>query len=63
MGSRMAALLVYDRETFARVDLRVDEHPQPIVELRRLLEIYVPKIPSFNLRAVNPEAAQAVTPA
>ena len=58
-----AALLVYDRETFARVDLRVDEHPQPIVELRRLLEIYVPKIPFFNLRAVNPEAAQAVTPA
>lgn len=49
---------MYVRETFARADLRVDEHPQPMVELRRLLKIYVPKIPFFDLRAVNPEAMQ-----
>ena len=54
-----AALLVYGTDTFSRVDLRVDEHPTPVAELRRLLDIYVPMIDYFALRASNPEAAQA----
>ena len=54
-----AALLVYASESFARVDLRVDEHPTPIVELRRVLELYKPKIDYFTLRANDPEAAIA----
>ena len=54
-----AALLVYASDTFSRVDLRVDEHPTPVVELRRLLDIFAPKIDYFALRANDPEAAQA----
>ncbi|MCI0864568.1 MAG: DUF1028 domain-containing protein [Chloroflexi bacterium] len=55
-----AALLVYGSDTFSRVDLRVDEHPTPVVELRRFLDIFAPKIDYFALRATDPEAAQAV---
>ena len=54
-----AALLVYASDTFSRVDLRVDEHPTPVVELRRLLDIFAPKIDYFALRANDPEATQA----
>ena len=54
-----AALLVYASDTFSRVDLRVDEHPTPVAELRRLLDIFAPKIDYFALRASDPEAAQA----
>ena len=54
-----AALLVYASDTFSRVDLRVDELPTPVVELRRLLDIFAPKIDYFALRANDPEAAQA----
>ncbi len=54
-----AALLVYGSDAFSRVDLRVDEHAAPVVELRRLLDIFAPKIDYFALRATNPEAAQA----
>ena len=54
-----AALLVYGSDTFSRVDLRVDEHTTPVAELRRLLDIFTPKIDYFALRASDPEAAQA----
>ena len=54
-----AALLGYASDTFSSVDLRVDEHPTPVVELRRLLDIFAPKIDYFALRANDPEAAQA----
>ncbi len=54
-----AALLVYGTDTFSRVDLRVDEYPTPVLELRRLLDIFAPKIEYFALRATDPEAAHA----
>ena len=54
-----AALLVYASDGFSRVDLRVDEHPTPVAELQRLLDIFAPKINYFALRASDPEAAQA----
>ena len=54
-----SALLVYGSDAFSRVDLRVDEHPMPVVELRRLLDIFAPKIDYFALRVTDPEAAQA----
>jgi len=38
-GRQCAALLVVDREEFPRWDLRVDEHPSPVAELRRIFEI------------------------
>ena len=52
-------MLVYASDAFSRVDLRVDEHPMPVVELRRMLDIFAPKIEYFALRATDPEAAQA----
>lgn len=55
-----AALLVYGSLSYPRVDLRVDEHPKPLVELRRILEVYKPNIDYFSLRASDPEAAQAM---
>ena len=54
-----AALLVYGSESFSRVDLRVDEHPQPIVELRRIFEIYKTKLDFFILRVTDPGQALA----
>ena len=54
-----AALLVYGMDTFSRVDLRVDEYATPVLELRRLLDLFAPKIEYFALRATDPEAAQA----
>ena len=49
-----AGLLVYHNQIFPSVDLRVDEHATPLVELRRILEIYKPSTDYFNLRAANP---------
>lgn len=38
-GRQCAALLVVHREEYPLWDLRVDEHPQPVAELRRVYEI------------------------
>src|SRR5262245_1183824 len=38
-GRQCSALLVVDREEFPLWDLRVDEHPQPVAELRRIFEV------------------------
>jgi uncharacterized Ntn-hydrolase superfamily protein len=38
-GKQCSALLVVDTEEFALWDLRVDEHPNPVAELRRIYEI------------------------
>jgi uncharacterized Ntn-hydrolase superfamily protein len=38
-GRQCAALLVVDREEFPLWDLRVDENPYPVTELRRVFEI------------------------
>ena len=38
-GKQCSALLVVDKEEFALWDLRVDEHPTPVAELRRVYEI------------------------
>ena len=37
-GKQAAALIVCTTETYPALDLRVDDHPEPIVELRRLYE-------------------------
>lgn len=52
-----AALLVYADQSFPRVDLRVDDHPDALSELRRIFDLYRPKIDYFSLRATDPEAA------
>ena len=38
-GRQSAALTVFGQEEYAVVDLRVDEHPDPVAELRRVLRI------------------------
>jgi uncharacterized Ntn-hydrolase superfamily protein len=55
-----AALLVVHRESFPYVDLRVDDHAQPIAELGRLWSMYEPEADAYVVRAVDPE--QAVPP-
>ncbi len=53
-GERSAALLVVDREAFPLVDLRVDFHPEPVAELRRIFDQYAPVVDLFRLRPDNP---------
>lgn len=53
-GQRSAALLVYDRKSFSRVNLRVDIHDEPEAELRRIFDIYRPAIPYYDMRQVDP---------
>ena len=38
-GKQSAALLVMNREEYPYVDLRVDEHRDPVTELRRVFEV------------------------
>ena len=38
-GRQSAALLVHNDQVFPLVDLRVDEHPNPVIELRRIFEL------------------------
>ncbi len=53
-GQRSSALLVYDRKSFSRVNLRVDIHDEPVAELRRIFDIYRPAIPYYEMRQVDP---------
>lgn len=39
-GRQSAALLVRGGEVHATVDLRVDEHPDPVAELRRIFDLF-----------------------
>ena len=52
---KSAGLLVAHRESFPFVDLRVDLHSQPLVELRFLWELYEPTADSYVVRAVEPD--------
>ena len=52
-GFHSAALLVYASDTFSRIDLRVDEHATPIVELRRVFESYKPTSPTYPWLGVS----------
>lgn len=53
-GQHSAALLVVNRKSYAWVDLRADEHDEPIGELRRLYGLYIPLIPYYDTRPSNP---------
>lgn len=58
-GERSAGLFVVDREPYALVDLRVDLHPEPVAELRRLAAEYFPLIPYYRLRPLDPNVPSA----
>ncbi|HYB10529.1 MAG TPA: DUF1028 domain-containing protein [Alphaproteobacteria bacterium] len=38
-GKQSAALRIHTSETYPALDLRVDDHPDPLIELRRLYEV------------------------
>ncbi len=38
-GRQSAAMKIYAREEYPYLDLRVDEHPEPVAELRRVYEV------------------------
>lgn len=58
-GEVSSGLLVVDREPYATVDLRVDLHPEPVAELRRLADAYFPLVPYYNLRPRDPGVPSA----
>jgi uncharacterized Ntn-hydrolase superfamily protein len=58
-GEVSSGLFVVDREPYALVDLRVDLHPAPVAELRRLADAYFPLIPYYNLRPRDPNVPSA----
>lgn len=46
-GKQSAALLVHHEEDYAWVDLRVDEHPYPVAELRRVWGVFLQQVRPF----------------
>lgn len=58
-GESSSGLFVVDREPYATVDLRVDLHPTPVAELRRLADAYFPLVPYYNLRPRDPNVPPA----
>jgi uncharacterized Ntn-hydrolase superfamily protein len=54
-----AGLHVCDKHVWPVVDLRVDWHDDPIVELRKVWTAYAPQMDAYITRAMNPEAAPA----
>ena len=55
---RSAALIVYEMEEYALMDLRVDAHSAAIQELRRVRDEYKPYIPLYyDLRVKSPDKA------
>ena len=55
-GKQAAALLIHTTESYAFLDLRVDDHPEPIAELRRLYEVSLERYQPFL--ACLPSAAR-----
>ncbi|MDT0179514.1 DUF1028 domain-containing protein [Microbacterium sp. ARD31] len=54
---RSAGLAVVEGASWRTTDLRVDDHDQPIVELRRLWELWSPQKADYLTRAVAPASA------
>jgi uncharacterized Ntn-hydrolase superfamily protein len=53
-GQRSSALLVHENEGFAVLDLRVDDHDDPMAELWRLFGRLHPLLPYYRERPDNP---------
>ncbi|BBK39643.1 hypothetical protein STAQ_47210 [Allostella sp. ATCC 35155] len=59
-GQHSAALLLYRAQEYPLVDLRVDDHAEPIGELRRMFDIYRPQIEYYETRPWQPWALGVV---
>mgnify|MGYP002640763030 CR=1 FL=1 len=53
-GQRSAAILVCHDLDYPIVDLRADDDDDPAAELRRLFDLYEPRIPYYRVRAADP---------
>src|SRR5262249_2085351 len=58
-GDKPAVLYIVDAGPYALVDLRVDLHPEPVAELRRLAQEYFPLISYYRLRPLDPNVPPA----
>ena len=47
-GKQAAALLTYTTEDYCAIDIRVDDHPEPILELQRLYEKSLERFQPFS---------------
>lgn len=54
---RSAGLSVVEQASWRVTDLRVDDHEDPVGELRRLLELWLPQKDAYLTRALSPGAA------
>lgn len=54
---RSAGLYVVHRHVFPIVDLRVDWHEAPIVELRRIWRLFEPEMEAYITRTLDPDSA------
>ena len=59
-GQRSAAILVYENEGYAIINLRVDEHEEPMGELWRLFNKLHPLVPYYRERPDNPTIGRVV---
>ena len=57
LPERSASLLVHDGEEHALLDLRVDSHPDAVVEMRRVLDEFKPYVPFYRERWREPAKA------
>jgi uncharacterized Ntn-hydrolase superfamily protein len=55
-GKQAAALLIHTTEIYPFLDLRVDDHPDPIAELKRLYQVSLDRYQPFL--ACLPSAAR-----
>ena len=54
-----AGLLVVSEHPFPYVDLRTDDHPDPITEITRLWRLYAPDADNYVKRVLEPDSAGA----
>ncbi len=59
-GQRAAAIIVYENEGYTIINLRVDDHDEPMKELWRLFDTLHPLVPYYRERPDNPSVGRVV---
>lgn len=57
LPERSASLLVHGEDEHPLLDLRVDSHPEAVAEMRRLHDEFVPYLPFYRQRWLDPGSA------